>query len=138
MEKVFNLEVLTPERPFFEGEAVSLTVTTTDGQFTFLAGHAPIVMPVVVGSIVIKTPEGQTIEAFNSEGFLELGHELTSVYLQACERPEDIDRLRAEEAKRRAEERLRQRQSMSEYTQNKMALARAMARLSVSAKYRRR
>jgi F-type H+-transporting ATPase subunit epsilon len=138
MVKTFNLEVLTPERPFFEGEAVSLTVTTTDGQFTFLADHAPIVMPVAVGTIVIKTGDGQTIEAFNSEGFLEFGHELTSVYLQACERPEDIDRIRAEEAKRRAEERLRQKQSMSEYTQNKMALARAMARLSVSSKNRRR
>ena len=53
MAKTFNLEVLTPERPFFEGEAVSLTVTTTDGQFTFLADHAPIVMPVAVGTIVI-------------------------------------------------------------------------------------
>lgn len=136
--RTFNLEVLTPEHPFYEGPAVSLTVTTTDGQYTFLAGHAPIVMPLTVGSIVIKTPEGETIEAFNSEGFMEFGHEITSVYVQACERPEEIDQKRAEEARRRAEERLRQKQSLSEYTQSKMALARAMARLSVSSKTRRR
>ena len=138
MGKTFSLEVLTPEHPFFEGKAESLTVTTTDGRYTFLANHAPIVMPVAVGSLVIKTEDGQNIEAFNSEGFLEYGRELVSVYVQACERPEDIDRIRAEEAKKRAEERLRQKQSMNEYTQNKMALARAMARLSMSSKYRRR
>ena len=57
MAKLFKLEVLTPERQFFEGDASMLTVTTTDGSFSFLAGHVPIIMPIAVGSFVIKTPE---------------------------------------------------------------------------------
>ena len=133
MSKLFKLEVLTPERQFFEGDVEMLTVTTTDGSFSFLADHVPIIMPIAVGSVFIKTPE-KTIEAFTSEGFLEVHHEGVMVYVQACERPDEIDSARANEAQRRAEERLRQRQSMTEYQQSKMALARAMARLQVTQK----
>lgn len=131
MSKLFHLKVLTPERQFFEGDVESLTVTTTDGKYSFLAGHAPIVMPVCVGSLVIKSPDG-TEEVFTSEGFLEVDHEGLSVYVQACEHAGEIDKNRAEEALRRAEERLRQRRSMTEYRQSKAALARALARLQIS------
>lgn len=108
----------------------SLTVTTLDGQYAIMAGHVPIVMPLVVGSIRIKTPD-ETVEVFNSEGFLEIDRAGATVYVQASETPEEIDKFRAEEARIRAEERLRQKQSNREYQQSKLALARAMARLRV-------
>ena len=47
----------------------------------------------------------------------------------SLERPEDIDQKRAEAAKQRAEERLRQKQSQREYYETQAALARALARL---------
>ncbi|UOO37264.1 ATP synthase F1 subunit epsilon [Oscillospiraceae bacterium CM] len=131
MAKLFNLKILTPEKQFFDGDAEVLTVTTTDGRFSFLADHAPLVMPIAVGTLYVKTPT-ETREVFNSEGFLEVRHGGVLVYVQACEKPEDIDEARAEEARLRAEERLRQQQSMQEYRQSKLALARAMARLQVT------
>lgn len=131
MAKLFNLKILTPERQFFDGPVESVTVTTTDGRFSFLADHVPIVMPLAVGTIVFRTEEG-TQEVFNSEGFLEVHHEGAVVFVQACESPAEIDKRRAEEAKIRAEERMRQKQSMQEYQQSKVALARAMARLRVT------
>jgi len=135
MAKLFKLTVITPEHEVFDGEVESLKVTTFDGQFAFLAGHVPIVMPLVVGSIKIKTPD-ETLEVFNSEGFLEIDHEGAMVFVQACETPEEIDRFRAEEARIRAEERLRQKQSLREYQNSKLALARAMARLRISKQIR--
>ncbi len=135
MAKLFKLEVLTPERQFFDGDVEVLSITTTDGSYSFLASHAPIIMPIAVGSIKIKTPD-KTIEAFASEGFLEVRHEGVMVFVQACERPDEIDSARADFAQHRAEERLRQQQSMKEYQQSKMALARAMARLQVTKKNR--
>ncbi len=135
MAKLFKLTVITPEHEVFDGEVESLTVTTLDGQFAFLAGHVPIVMPLVVGSIIIKAPD-ETLEIFNSEGFLEIDHEGAMVFAQACETPGEIDKFRAEEARIRAEERLRQKQSMREYQNSKLALARAMARLRISKKIR--
>ncbi len=131
MAQTFNLKVLTPERQVCDCPVESLTVTTTDGQFEFLAHHVPIVMPLVVGTLQLRKPDQSVEKIFNSEGFLEVRHDEILVYAQACETPEEIDRRRAEESLQRAEERLRQRQSMKEYQQSKMALARAMARLQV-------
>jgi F-type H+-transporting ATPase subunit epsilon len=133
MSKLFKLEILTPERQFFDGEAELLTITTTDGSFSFLANHEPNIMPVAVGAMEVRTPD-KTIEAFSSEGFLEVRHEGILVYVQACERPDEIDDVRAVEAQKRAEERMRQKQSMKEYQQSKMAMARAMARLQITKK----
>jgi F-type H+-transporting ATPase subunit epsilon len=131
MAKLFNLKILTPQRQFFDGDVESIIVTTTDGKFQILADHVPMIMPLAVGTLVIKTLDGNR-EVFNSEGFLEVKHEGVLIYVQACERPGEIDRHRAEEALNRAEERLRQQQSMQEYRQSKMALARAMARLRLT------
>ncbi len=131
MSKLFKLSILTPERQFYDGEVEVLTVTTVDGQMTFLADHVPVVMPLNVGTLVYKTAD-ETKEIFNSEGFLEVRHDGVLVYVQACENPEEIDLRRAEEARMRAEERLRQNQSMKEYRHSKLALARSMARLRIT------
>ena len=128
MAKLFNLKILTPEKQFYDDEVESLIVSTSDGRFEFLADHVPVIMPLVVGTLVLKTQYGPT-EVFNSEGFLEFRKEGALVYVQACESPAEIDRRRAEEAMLRAEERMRQKQSMQEYRQSKLSLARAMARL---------
>ena len=74
-------------------------------------------------------------EAVNSEGFMEVLQDSVVVFVQACEWPEDIDMRRAEEAKHRAEERIRQRQSIWENKSSKIALARAMVRLRAGRKY---
>jgi F-type H+-transporting ATPase subunit epsilon len=131
MAKLFKLAVFTPEHEVFSGDVEALTVTTLDGEYTFLADHAPLVMPLVVGTLKIRT-SGETLEVFNSEGFLEIDHEGASVFVQASESPEEIDKFRAEEARIRAEERLRQKQSNREYQNSKLALARAMARLKIT------
>lgn len=131
MPKLFNLKILTPERKFFDGSVEAVTITAPDGKLTVLAGHAPLITPVKVGNISVKI-DGQWKDTFNSEGFMEVHHEGALVFVQACEWPEEIDVRRAEEARSRAEEHLRQKQSMSEYRQSKLALARAMARLKAT------
>jgi len=128
MPKLFNLQIFTPEREFFNGDVEAISANAPDGSIMILADHAPLVMPVVVGKIGIKQ-NGVWDESVNSEGFMEVRHEGVLIFVQACEHPDEIDTRRAEEAKRRAEERLRQKQSMSEYKQSKIALARAMARI---------
>ena len=63
---------------------------------------------------------------------MEVRENSVLVFAQACEWPQEIDARRAQAAERRSAERLRQKRSMSEYKQSKIALARAMARLRVS------
>ena len=131
MSKLFNLLILTPEREFFDGDVEAVTVETTDGKITILADHTPFIVPVLVGDIKVKK-DGIWDESVNSEGFMEVNHHGVMIFVQTCEHPEEIDTRRAEEARRRAEEQLRQKQSMNEYNQSKMALARAMARLRIT------
>jgi len=130
MPKLFNLKILTPEREFFNGDVEAVSADAPDGNVMILAGHVPFIMPVSVGTISIKQG-GNWEKSVNSEGFLEVRHEGVLIFVQACEHPDEIDARRAEDARLRAEEHLRQKQSMSEYKQSKVALARAMARLQV-------
>ena len=130
----FELSIMTPERQFFSGQVEALTITGIDGKMTVLAGHAPMVASLAVGEISIKQ-DGVWRDAVNSEGFMEVLQDSVVVFVKACEWPEDIDMRRAEEAKHRAEERIRQRQSIWENKSSKIALARAMVRLRAGRKY---
>ncbi len=131
MSKPFHLKILTPEKVFYDGQAQAVSVTLPDGEFTFLADHAPLIAPLEIGTLRYKTQDGWT-EAFNSRGFVEAHHDGVVIHVQACELPEDIDRLRAAEAVAHAKERLRQKQSQIEYKTQTLALARAMGRLRIS------
>jgi len=130
MPKLFNLKILTPERTFFDGDVEGVTADAPDGSVMILADHAPFIMPVCLGKIGVKQDDKWDF-SFNTEGFLEVRHDGVVIFVQACEHPDEIDARRAEEARKRAEEHLRQKQSMSEYKQSKVALARAMARLQI-------
>ena len=131
----FELSIMTPERRFFSGQVEALIVTGIDGQMTVLAGHAPMVVSLDIGEISIKQ-DGTWRQAVNTEGFMEVLGDSVVMFVQACEWPEDIDVRRAEEAKHRAEERIRQRQSILESQTSKIALARAMVRLRATHRYR--
>ncbi|MDR0863258.1 MAG: ATP synthase F1 subunit epsilon [Oscillospiraceae bacterium] len=132
MAKLFDLKILTPEREFFSGEVEALTFTVEDGSITVLANHVPLITPVEISSLKIKLPDGEWREAFNSEGFVEVRREGVIAFVQTCEWPEEIDARRAEEARIRAEEMLRQKHSIKEYQHTKIDLARAMERLRVT------
>ncbi|MCL2663728.1 MAG: ATP synthase F1 subunit epsilon [Oscillospiraceae bacterium] len=134
MAKLFNLKILTPERAFFDGDVEAVTANAPDGSVMVLADHAPFIMPVSIGNIGIKQNDKWDMSV-NSDGFMEVHRDGVLIFVQTCEHPEEIDERRAMEAKKRAEEHLRQKQSMSEYKQSKIELARAMARLQVGSKF---
>jgi F-type H+-transporting ATPase subunit epsilon len=122
---------MTPERSFFSGDVEGIVVGTPDGEIGILAHHEPMLTPLTIGSIRLNVG-GTWKEAFLSEGFLEVGHRRTVIFSQACEWPEEIDIRRAEEDRKLFEEKLRQQTSIREYKTNKIAMARAMARLRVT------
>ena len=127
----FHLQILTPARMFFEDTVEALTFTTTDGEWTILAGHIPFSAPLVVGSIRI-CQDGTWREAFQSEGFMEFDHEGAHVFVQACEWPEEIDAARALQAEQRARSRLSDPKNPVEVEWTRIALTRAMRRLQIS------
>lgn len=129
----FHLEVITPERKFYSGEAESIVFKTVDGEIGVLAKHAPTVVAVSVGPLKINA-DGKWIEAVVTDGFAEIMPDKVILLTDTAEYPEEIDINRAKAAKQRAEERLQRQISNIEYTRSKAALARAMARLKATSK----
>ena len=133
----FQLNIMTPEREFYNGRVVSLTVRSIDGELCILAHHLPMIAALEVGEFSIRTADPETGEetvrrAFGSGGFIEVLHGGVFMFTQACEWPEEIDVRRAEESLARIKERMRRKQSLVEYKSSKISLARAMERLRVS------
>ncbi|MGE4352462.1 MAG: ATP synthase F1 subunit epsilon [Oscillospiraceae bacterium] len=124
----FHLEIITPDRQLFVGEIESLIIPALDGLLGVAVGHEPTVTAIEPGEIKYKV-NGKWNTAVVSQGLAEIMPEYTMVLVASAERPEEIDILRAKAARERAEEHLRQKQSLQEYHNSKAALARAMARL---------
>ena len=127
----FFLEVITPERKFFSGEAEGVIFKSVDGEMGVLAKHAPTVVAVNVGPIKINQ-QGKWIDALVTEGFAKIIPDKVVILTDTAEYPEEIDINRAQEAKHRAEEKLQKQLSQLEYMRSKAALSRAMARLKIT------
>ena len=133
MDKTFYLEIITPEKQFYVGPASGLVMPALDGEYGIQPGHEPIVTAIEPGLVRFQA-DGTWNDVVVSDGFAEVMPDYVILLVSSAERPEEIDRARAERAKERAEERLRQKQSVREYHLSKAALARAMARLRVRSK----
>jgi F-type H+-transporting ATPase subunit epsilon len=127
----YLLEILTPERSFFVDMIQSIIFNTDDGEMSIQKGHEVMVVNVLPGEVRINKGN-KWVACAVAEGFIEVRPDETIMFTQTAEWPEEIDIKRAERAKERAEERMRQKQSEEEYRRSKIALARAMARLSLS------
>ena len=135
MEK-FILNITASSGEFFQGECESLTLPTADGQYGVQAGHSPVLVAIHMGILHFEV-NGESRDILVGDGIAEVTPAYVMVLVDSAERPEDIDKNRAEAARIRAEERLQHQKSMHEYYQSKIALDRAMQRLQAAAKYRR-
>ena len=128
----FYLKIVSSRRIFFEGECVQLVLPIAeDGLKGFLAHHENVVAPIEYGEMKITPADGDEIYAFIGSGFIEYFNNTANIVCLSCQLPEEIDAVRAEEAKERAEEMLRQKHSLFEYHQSQMDLARATERLKI-------
>ncbi|MCM1115808.1 MAG: F0F1 ATP synthase subunit epsilon [Clostridium sp.] len=128
----FQLKITASNKIFFDGEAQSLNVPLVDyGSESFLANHENCIVPIDAGEMKIVDSSGKVTEAFVGNGFLEFLNNKASLVCISAELPEEIDARRAEEAKLRAEEELREQRSQLEYYHSQANLARAMERLKV-------
>lgn len=132
----FMLNITASDGEFYQGDCDSLTLPTSDGVYGVQAGHSPVLVALHMGMLHFANGE-QSCDVLVGDGIAEVTPSYVMVLADSAERPEDIDKNRAEAARIRAEERLRHKQSMREYYQSKIALNRAMQRLQAAAKYKR-
>lgn len=131
-----KLEIVTAERQIFSEDVTTIIAEGIDGQMTILPKHAPLITMLSPGELVVRK-DGEEMYMVISGGFLEVRPEKVIVLADACERSDEIDLERAAEAKRRAEERLKNLTPEIDQTRAEAALRRSLARLRVAEKRRR-
>lgn len=138
MEKAstFSVEIYASNQMFFQGRCRLLNLPATDGGHTFLAHHENVILALIPGTTRIVEEDGAETVAITGSGFAEMVNNRVKIFVHSAEHPEEIDVNRAREARERAEEQLRQKQSLAEYHRSKMELARAMVRLKEAGKHR--
>lgn len=126
-ERAFRLKVISPDRIFYEGEAVMLELNTTEGQVGIYKNHVPTTYIVAPGIMTI-TEEGGKKEAALHSGFIQILQEEITILAEAVEWPEEIDEKRAKEAQIRAERFLAMSDPNINVQRAEMALRRSLTR----------
>jgi len=130
-----NLEIITPEKPIFRDQIEAVTIPGTLGSFQILKDHAPLISSFDTGVIKVKKA---SVESFytTSGGTVEVNKNSVLILADSIEKISDIDIDRAEQAKRRAEERLQKKhESNIDEARAKAALNRALNRINAVKKY---
>lgn len=128
--KNFQLEIITPDRVFYEGEASMVEFTSVDGEMGVYKHHIPLTTVLMPGVVTITEPEGKK-EAAVHAGFVQILGEKITFLAEIAEWPDEIDVSRAEAAKARAEERLRNHTQEVDVARAEIALKKALVRINV-------
>ncbi len=129
MAEMFKLQIVTPERVFYEGDASMVELSTTEGDIGVYANHIP--MTAIVAPGILKIHEGAEVKkAALHAGFIEVLPQEVTIMAEVIEWPDEIDIKRADEARIRAERRLKDNSAENDVLRAKLALRRALTRLS--------
>lgn len=127
------LEIVTPERQVVKTLVDEVTAPGIEGYFGVLPGHTPFLTTLKIGEISYKANNMSRYLAV-CWGYAEVGPDNVIILAETAEPAEEIDIERAERARRRAEERLRQTIEESNFERTSIALERALIRLQVAGK----
>ena len=132
-----RLEIVTAERQTFSDDVNAVIAPGIEGQLGILPHHAPLMTMLQPGELTIKK-NGEELYLFISGGFLEIRPDKIIILADSCERCEEIDIARAEEAKTRAEERLKSKPAEMDSARVEAALRRSLTRLKIAERVRRK
>ena len=132
--KTFSLKVLASDKVFYDDRCTMVILPAQDGQLGVLANHDDMVVALDIGEMRIQKEDETWETALIGKGVMQDINNRMVILTEFAEHPEEIDEKRAMEAQRRAEEQLRQKQSILEYHHSKAALSRALARLKEAQK----
>jgi len=132
-----RLEIVTAERMVYSDDVNAVVAWGVEGQLGILPHHAPLMTMLQPGDLLIRKDNEEEYLAV-SGGFLEVRPDKVIVLADACERAEEVDVARAEAAKRRAEETLKERPPEVDAAAAEAALRRSLVRLKVAEKRRRK
>jgi len=136
MANTLKLEIVTPEETVYSEDVEMVTLPGVVGEFGVYPGHVPLMTQMVPGEITVLKGGHETYIA-TGEGMIEVSATRVSVLTDLAVAADRIDEAKAEEARRRAEARLREKLSDEEVAAVNASLARSLAQLHVRRRQRR-
>ncbi len=132
----FHLKIVSINGVFYNAQCNCLVIPAIDGERAVMAHHEEMVIAVKSDTMRLQSEKGEEWhEAVVGQGFCQIANNRVTLLVDTVERPEDVDANRAREAFERAQERLRQQQSIKEYYMTQSAMARALVRLKETEKF---
>lgn len=128
-DKTFKFEIVTPERIVYSEDVTSIIVPGADGYLGVMANHAPMMAELAIGVIEVRDANGMETRIATSGGFMEVAENIVRILADTAELGAEIDVLRAEEARKRAEQRLKTRDRDLNLARAESALKRAINRI---------
>lgn len=127
----FRLQIITPEKVFFDGETEQIIARTTVGDVGILNGHEPYCAALGIGQLRVMI-DGQFRRAATTGGIMKVSKEKTVILVQTCEWADEIDVNRAEQSKQTAEQRIKSAASDNELKLAETKLKRALNRIDAA------
>ena len=133
-----KVEIITPEKISYSEDADQVSLPTAEGEITVLPGHIPLVTQLLPGELTLKKGNQYIVMAAGG-GFAEITGKKVSIATDLAQRPEEIDERVAEEARKRAEQALTERERLSEeeFAVTAANLQKALAQLKIKRRHRR-
>lgn len=129
---MLKLEIVTPEEKVYSEEVDQVSLPTSTGEITVLPHHLPVVTQIIPGELTVKK-SGKTFHLATGAGFAEITGKSVAVMTDLAIESGKIDEKEVLEAKKRAEEALKQKHTMSseEFATTAATLQKALAQLRV-------
>ncbi|QDX81942.1 F0F1 ATP synthase subunit epsilon [Denitratisoma sp. DHT3] len=137
MAITIHVDVVSAEESIFSGLAEFVALPGEGGELGILPGHMPLMTRIKPGAVRLKLPHGQEELIFVAGGMLEVQPGLVTVLADTAIRGHDLDEAKAMEAKKMAEEAMRDRGSELDYARAQAELAEAVAQLAAIQRLRK-
>ena len=135
MSSTLRLEIITPVATVFSEDVEMVTLPAVEGEIGILPQHVPLMTQMVPGEMVVRK-DGQDRFLAVGEGFVEITGDHVAILTDLAIAAENIDEAMAEEARQRAQARLREKLSAEEVANVNAALARSLAEIRVKRRQR--
>ncbi len=132
-----HLEVISAERQVYSDEVEMVVAPGAEGQLGILPRHAPLMTVLQPGEVLIRKDGEETYLALTG-GFMEVMGNRVTILADACERSEEIDEERAQQAVARAQERIANHTTDLQLERAVASMRRAQARLNIARRRRSR
>lgn len=135
---VLHVDIVSAEESIYSGPAEFLVAPAEAGEVGIYPQHTPLLTRIKPGSVRIKAPLKEEELVYVSGGVLEVQPDVVTILADTAVRGADLDEVKATEAKKRAEEAMKDRSSTMNYARAQAELSEAIAQLSAIQKLRKR